>query len=100
MRCSLPAKILWTAPSLRRTKLAQHANFVDSDGGVSIYAASQPFCMRFCNGVEENFQHHFIINRGYCITEACITSSIGGHKFVNRQSVNNEANFFINSLIH
>ena len=26
-------------------------------------------------------------------------SGIGGHKFVNRWSINNEANFFINSLI-
>ena len=28
-----------------------------------------------------------------------IVKAIGGHKAVNRQSVNNEANFFINSLI-
>ena len=35
-----------------------------------------PFYMGFCNGVDENFQHHFVINIDYCITEACITNSI------------------------
>ena len=32
--------------------------------------------MRFCIGVDEDFQHHFVINIDYRITEACITSSI------------------------
>ena len=25
--------------------------------------------MRFCNGVDENFQHHFVINIGNCFTK-------------------------------
>ena len=37
---------------------------------------SQPFYMRFCNGVEENLQNPFVTNVGYFITEACITNSI------------------------
>ena len=32
--------------------------------------------MRFCNGVDENFQHDFVINIRYCITEACITNKL------------------------
>ena len=39
-------------------------------------ADSQPFGVRFCDGVHENFQHHFVINIGYCTTEACITNII------------------------
>ena len=27
--------------------------------------------MKFCNGVDENFQHPFIMNISYCVTEAC-----------------------------
>ena len=38
--------------------------------------AKHPFYMRFCNGVDENFQHHFDVNIGYYFTEACITNSI------------------------
>ena len=41
------------------------------------FTTSLTFYMRFCNGVDENFQHHFVINIGYyCITETCITNSI------------------------
>ena len=29
----------------------------------------QPFYMRICNGVDEKYQHHFVINVGYCIAE-------------------------------
>ena len=36
----------------------------------------QPFHMRFCNGVDENFPLDLVINIGYYITEACITNSI------------------------
>ena len=32
--------------------------------------------MGFCTGVDENFQHHFVVSIGYCITDACITNSI------------------------
>ena len=37
---------------------------------------TQPFYIRFCNGVDENFQHDFVINIGYCITKASITNII------------------------
>ena len=37
---------------------------------------TQPFYMRACNGVDENFQHHSVKNIDYCITKACITNSI------------------------
>ena len=33
------------------------------------------------------------------LTMSCSYLAIGGHKSVNRYTVNNEANFFINSLI-
>ena len=36
---------------------------------------SRPFRM-FYNGVDENFQHHFVINIGYCFTKACSTNII------------------------
>ena len=36
----------------------------------------QPFYIRFWNVVDENFQHHFVIKIGYCITETYITKSI------------------------
>ena len=29
-----------------------------------------PFYMRFCNGVSENFQHHFVVYIYYCIIKA------------------------------
>ena len=32
------------------------------------FLISQAFYMRFGNGVDENFQHDFVINIGYCIT--------------------------------
>ena len=35
-----------------------------------------PFHMRLYNGVHDKFQHHFVINIGYCITEDFITNII------------------------
>ena len=37
-------------------------------------ALTQPFYMRFCNGVGENFELDFVINIGYYITEAGMTN--------------------------
>ena len=34
------------------------------------------FLHEFCNGVDENFQHQFVINIGHYITKACITTAI------------------------
>ena len=41
---------------------------------ISPHNNRQPFFMRFCNGVDENFQPHFFINIGYCFTKVCITN--------------------------
>ena len=34
---------------------------------------TQPFNMRFCDGVDENFHHHFVRNIGFFIAKACVT---------------------------
>ena len=45
---------------------------------------TQPFYMKFCNGVIENLQNEFVMNVGYFITEACITNSITKVFIINR----------------
>ena len=37
---------------------------------------TQPFYVRFCNGDNENFQHHIVKNAAYGITKARITNLI------------------------
>ena len=57
---------------LRRISPAPHGNFP------LVLVANyfmQPLYMRICNGVDENFQPHFVISIAYCITYACITNS-------------------------
>ena len=35
----------------------------------------QPFCVMFCNGVDENFQHHYFRHKNWLLHHmACITN--------------------------
>ena len=59
----------------------------------SIYHAPN-FYMRFCNGVDENFQDHFVLYISDCITEACITNSILRYK-----SLHNNHGIFYDEMV-
>ena len=39
------------------------------------------FYMRFCTGADKHFQHHFVINIDYCITETSIINCIPLKKY-------------------
>ena len=52
------------------------------------------FYMRFCNGVDENFQHHFVISIGYCIAEASITILVLSYK-----SIHNNRHVFYDKML-
>ena len=56
--------------------MASKKKFAAASAAAAATTTTTTINMRFCNGVDENFQHDFVINIGYCITEACITNSI------------------------
>ena len=62
---------------------------------VSLDRRSQRFEMRFCNVVENNFQHYFVIIIGYCITKTCITSPV----ILSYKSLHNNRDIFCDEMV-
>ena len=57
--------------------------------------------LRFCNGVDENFQHHFVIVIGYCISKIGITILLPHKSFHNNRDIFYDEMvliFFINTI--
>ena len=76
--------LIWSAQELNPKPPVLKASAVSQSLGQPfslLTNVSPPFYMKFCNGVDENFHYHFVVNIGCCITKACITNIIHVQKF-------------------